>query len=217
MPGRLAWSGLVGFLVVPLLGCQIQTLQADARADTAASTYRLEMPATPAATVHFVDARPLDQKVTALTGDPFGTILTLGDDATGPRGIDVFERLLANRLGGQLEGKTITLDQFAVQVFFPYQVRNAEIDSLIAGGVMNPLKVFLAHVKAAPGQLAGLVGAQSQKSNLVGTRISGWVDGREFFVRHDEAFRTVSEHDVHRVIAKALDKAIAEIARSNPQ
>jgi hypothetical protein len=198
-----AWCGVVVLLLAPLWSCQTAPT---------ASTYRLELPAARPATFDFTDTRPSEQRVTGITGDPFGTIITLGDNAIQPSGVDVFKALLADRLGAQLEGQSVRLEQFAVQIFLPHSVRNAKIESLIASGDMNPFGAFFTHLEAVFTDPAQLGLGPAQKKSLVGTRISGRIGGHEFFMRHDEGFGKISEGDVHTVIAKAIDGAISDIA-----
>jgi hypothetical protein len=162
----------------------------------------------PSVKFDFIDSRPSDQKVTGITGDAFGTVITLGDDAIRPASVEVFKGMLAQRLGMRLEGQTIRLEQFAVQIFMPHRVRNDQLDSLraSAAGVVNPLGEILT-------RFAQLGFESMQTKNLVGTRISGRINDRDFFMRHDEGFRKISEGDVHTVIAKAINGAVADIVR----
>jgi hypothetical protein len=202
IPG--VWRGIVVLLFAPLWGCQ--TASTD-------SAYRLELPAARSATLDFVDSRPHDQRITGVTGDAFGTVITLGDNAIQPSGVEVFKALLADRLGARLEGHRVSLEQFAVQIFLPHSVPNAKIESLVASGNMDPLRAFFTHLEAVFTDPAYSGLAPPQTNKLVGTRISGRIGERQFLFRHDQTFRRISEGNVHTVIAKAIDGALSDIAR----
>jgi hypothetical protein len=195
-----AYRGTTVVVLFLLAGCgTVQSTKMDIPAS------RIDIPAGDPALIALQDERPADQRASSKDGDAYGEITRLGDEAVSPPGPALLKIWLSNKLSAQLKGKTVTLHEFSVQI--------TELRSTVNGvAINNGASLAPGGFLIAPWLVPAMQRAGSRK--IVGVRISGKVDEKEFFSKKSDEFQgRVSVENINSLIRGALDDATAEIEK----
>jgi len=152
------------------------------------------------------DERQPEQKLSRTENSYSGTTTIYGDDKLTPAVTDILCATLQERLGSQLEGKTISLAKFYVRVFEPAvsvdpnNLHNASA-SVPNGYVVEPLAGLL---------VLGIEKIKSEK--IVSIDIEGALDKAPFATSVSDRYRgRVTEENMRTSLEHSLEQLSAEL------